>query len=66
MTLNQWIPCDGCGSAQALYQLKLIQGELYLCGHHYNKNKEALDKVSYEVIELNKTEEVIELEKAEI
>jgi hypothetical protein len=66
MTLNQWIPCDGCGSAQALYQLKLIQGELYLCGHHYNKNKEALDKVSYEVIELNKTEETIELEKAEI
>ena len=66
MTLNQWIPCDGCGSAQALYQLKLIQGELYLCGHHYNKNKEALDKVSYEVIELNKTEEVIELEKAEM
>ena len=66
MTLNQWIPCDGCGSAQALYQLKLIQGELYLCGHHYNKNKEAIDKVSYEVIELNKTEETIELEKAEI
>ena len=66
MTLNQWIPCDGCGSAQALYQLKLIQGELYLCGHHYNKNKEALDKVSYEVIELNKTEETVELEKAEI
>ena len=66
MTLNQWIPCDGCGSAQALYQLKLIQGELYLCGHHYNKNKEALDKVSNEVIELNKTEETIELEKAEI
>ena len=66
MTLNQWIPCDGCGSAQAIYQLKLIQGELYLCGHHYNKNKEAIDKVSYEVIELNKTEEVNELEKAEI
>jgi hypothetical protein len=66
MTLNEWIPCDACGSAQALYLLKLIQGELALCGHHYNKNKEALDRVVYEVIELNKREETNELEKAEI
>ena len=66
MTLNEWVGCDQCGSAQALYLVKLMDGELAFCGHHYNKNKAGLDKVSYEVIELNKTEETIELEKAEI
>ncbi len=45
--------------------MKLIEGELAFCGHHYNKNKEALDKVSFEMIELNKTEETPILEKAE-
>jgi hypothetical protein len=34
-----------------------MDGELFFCGHHFNKNKAALDKVSYEVIELNKIEE---------
>ena len=66
MTLNEWIGCDQCGSAQALYLVKLMDGQLAFCGHHFNLNKEALDKVSYEVIELNKTEETVELEKAEI
>ena len=66
MTLNEWVGCDQCGSAQALYLVKLMDGELAFCGHHYNKNKAGLDKVSYEVIELNKTEEVNELEQAEI
>jgi len=60
-----WIGCDACATAQALYLVKLIGGELYFCGHHYNKNKEALDKQSFEVIELNKIEEVPTLEKAE-
>ena len=64
--INKWIGCDQCSSAQALYLVKLMDGELAFCGHHYNKNKAGLDKVSYEVIELNKTEEVNELEKAEI
>ena len=59
--LNTWIGCDQCGSAQAMYLIKLIDGELAFCRHHFNKNKEALDKVSYEVIELNKEEEVPQL-----
>jgi hypothetical protein len=43
-----------------------MDGELFFCGHHFNKNKEALDKVSYEVIELNKIEEAVPiLETAE-
>ena len=51
---------------QAMYLIKLMDGELAFCGHHFNKNKEALDKVSYEVIELNKEEsEVPQLETAE-
>jgi len=49
--------CDQCGTAQAMYLIKLVDGELFFCGHHYNKNKAGLDKVSYEVIELNKIEE---------
>ena len=62
---NEWIPCDACGSAQALYQVKLLDGELYFCGHHLNKHKAGLDKVSYEIVELYKEDEE-QLEKAEI
>lgn len=60
-----FIPCDACGSADAMYLVKLVDGELAFCGHHYNKNKEALDKVAFETIELNKTEEVPQLVEAE-
>lgn len=61
-----WMNCDRCGNAvQALYLVKLVEGELAFCGHHLNKYKAQLDKVSYEIIELNKTEEVPQLEKAE-
>ena len=65
--LNRWIGCDQCGTAQAMYVVKLVEGELYFCGHHYNASKAGLDKVSYEVIDLNKTEEEAPiLEKAEM
>ena len=75
---SEWIPCDACGSAQALYLIRFVNSaeidtvggltsnELAFCGHHFNKNKEALDKKTLEIVELNKTEEVNELEKAEI
>ena len=58
--------CDACSVARASHLIKLLDGELAFCGHHYNKNKEALDKVAFEMIELNKTEEVPQLEKAEM
>lgn len=64
--LNKWIGCDQCGSAQAMYLVKLMDGELAFCGHHLNKNKEALDKVAYEIIQLNKTEDAPQLEKEEV
>lgn len=63
--LTRWIGCDQCATAQALYLVKLVSGELAFCGHHYKKNKESLDKVAFDIIELNKTEEVPQLEKAE-
>jgi hypothetical protein len=60
--VTEWISCDKCGHAvQALYLIKLVDGELSFCGHHLNKYKEALDKVAYEIIELNKTEEAPQL-----
>lgn len=58
---QEWIGCDACASAQALYQVKMIAGELYFCGHHYNKNKEALDKQAFEVVELS-IKELVETE----
>jgi hypothetical protein len=49
-----------------MYLIKLVEGELAFCGHHYNKNKAGLDKVAYEVIELDKKEPALPtLEKAE-
>ncbi|NCV08576.1 MAG: hypothetical protein EBW12_07420 [Actinobacteria bacterium] len=64
--LTKWIACDQCNSAQALYLVKLMDGELAFCGHHFNKNKEALDKVSYEIVELDRKEAVPQLEKEEV
>jgi len=64
--LNRWIGCDNSCPAQAMYIVKLIEGELAFCGHHYAKNEKALDKDAYEVIELNKIEEVPQLETAEM
>jgi hypothetical protein len=49
--------CDSCRVARASYLIKLLEGELAFCTHHYNKSKKALDEKAYEVIELNKTEE---------
>ena len=63
---HEYISCDACGSADAMYLINLIDGQLYFCGHHYNTNKDALDKVAFETIELNKTEDVPQLEKADI
>jgi hypothetical protein len=64
--LTKWIGCDSSCPAQAMYMVKLIDGELAFCGHHYTKHKGVLDEKAYEVIELNKMEEAIpQLETAE-
>lgn len=60
------ITCDKCGPAvAAAFLVKLVDGELAFCGHHFHKYAEALDKVAYEIIQLNKTEEITQLEGAE-
>lgn len=42
--------CDACGS-QAYYLVKLLEGELYFCRHHFLKHEETLTKISYEIID---------------
>ncbi len=42
--------CDSCGS-QAYYLVKMIEGELMFCRHHFLKNEDKLTKVSYEIID---------------
>ena len=60
--LNVWTSCDRCGTTvQAKWLIKMVDGELAFCGHHFNLNKKALDKVAYEIIQLNKEEEVPQL-----
>ena len=44
-----------------MYLVKMVSGELAFCGHHFNKFKPNLDKIAYEVIELNKKEETPQL-----
>lgn len=63
--LTRWIACDKCHTAQAMWQIKMVEGELYFCGHHKNKFAQGLEKVSYEIVELNKVEEVPQLVEAE-
>ena len=73
--IDKWIACDQCGSAKAMYLIRfvnksdvdtvggLVSMELAFCGHHFAKNKEALDKVTLEIVELDRKETVPQLEK---
>ena len=63
--LNKWIKCDSC-SAQALFLARGTSGELYFCGHHRNKYKETLDGWAYEIVDLDKKEEVPQLTEERI
>jgi hypothetical protein len=64
--LTEWIGCDKCGGAvQAMWLARSVNGELYFCGHHKNAYQQTIDQWAYEVIELNKTEDVPQLEMAD-
>ena len=52
-----WTGCDKCRVAQALYEAKGMAGSLFFCGHHLDEFKEALDKWSYEIVELTTQQE---------
>ncbi len=50
-TLTAMDRCDSC-SAQAYVHVKGISGELFFCGHHYNKaNGDKLNSFAFEVID---------------
>lgn len=55
-TLNANDRCDSCG-AQAYVKVAGVSGELYFCGHHFNKimnnssAKEKLEKFAYEIVD---------------
>ena len=53
--------CDRCSVARAAYLVKILDGELAFCNHHYIKHKEALDKVAYEIVDLDRKEETPQL-----
>lgn len=42
--------CDSCG-AEAFVQVELHEGLLLFCGHHYNKHKDALERVALVIID---------------
>jgi hypothetical protein len=42
--------CDRCGS-QAFVLVKMVAGELYFCGHHYQKHQKTLDKAAFEIVD---------------
>jgi hypothetical protein len=47
-TLTAADRCDACG-ARAQYAVKLEEGELLFCGHHFTKNEEALINVAIDI-----------------
>jgi len=50
LTLND--RCDAC-SAAALVKVSGVSGELFFCGHHYNKyeNSESMKKFAFDIID---------------
>lgn len=42
--------CDRCG-AQAFIIAKMVNGNLFFCGHHYQKHQKTLDKSAFEIID---------------
>lgn len=42
--------CDRCGS-QAFVLVKMVAGELYFCGHHYQQHQKSLDTAAFEIID---------------
>ena len=48
--LNLQDRCDSCG-AQAFVMVKLLNGNLMFCGHHYSKHSDKLNSQSYEIVD---------------
>jgi NADH dehydrogenase FAD-containing subunit len=50
ITLTAKDRCDSCG-AQAFVYAKGLSGDLYFCGHHYNKNKNQIMKWAFTIVD---------------
>ncbi len=50
INLTQQDRCDSCG-AQAFVYAKGLAGELYFCGHHYNKNEEQIKRWAFTIVD---------------
>lgn len=58
--MSEWIGCDRCSVASAMFWVKGVEGELYFCNHHYNEHEEKLSNWAFEVIDLTvKVEEPV-------
>lgn len=52
LTLNDRCDSASCGAA-ALVKVSGVSGELYFCGHHYNKfeNSESMKKFAFDIVD---------------
>ena len=50
------IQCDKC-IAEAKFEAKGLAGSLFFCGHHFHEFADALDKWSYEIVDLTAQKE---------
>lgn len=51
--ITQQYRCDQCGS-RSYYQVVLNEGELFLCYHHFNRHKDALEGVAVKIVDESK------------
>ena len=52
-TFSEWVECDSCRVARAIWKIVGPNGEIYLCGHHKNRSEAALTKWTIDFIELD-------------
>jgi len=52
-TFSEWVQCDLCRVARALWKIIGPKGEIFLCGHHKNSSEAALSKWATNFIELD-------------
>jgi hypothetical protein len=52
-TFSEWVECDLCRVARALWKIVGTNGAIYLCGHHKNRSEAALTKWATHFIELD-------------
>ncbi len=54
-TFSEWVACDSCRVARAMWKIVGNNGEIYLCGHHKNRSEAGLTKWATNFIELDES-----------